>query len=119
MLKSDPSEKYVTGPEFDDLFPAIGRTVHVHPSVEHGKDLLSIVDMPLVRLVSPVHPRGDAVHVRHVDGPPRPTGCELLAADHFPHDGGAWLRSMAEAAALTHRLPAEQNEKVASYRFSA
>lgn len=60
---------------------------HLHLAVEHGEDLLAVVDVPAVRLVGPVQPRRDAVHLRDVQRTPGAIGTEGLAANDLHGQG--------------------------------
>ena len=56
---------------------------HLDAAIEDRKDLLSIIDMPLVWLIRPMKARGDPAHIGNFRGAPRSICFEGASAKYF------------------------------------
>src|SRR5437899_1682921 len=56
---------------------------HCNSAIENCKDLLAVVDVPLVRLICPVHAGCDAVHAGDVNCVPCARGDKFTASNDF------------------------------------
>ena len=57
--------------------------MHIYRTIEDCEYLLTIIDMPLVRLVGPVESDGSAIHVSYVLGTPSAGSCKIFATNNF------------------------------------
>lgn len=83
MFRARGGVEHVTRLEEGAVLLARFAISHLDPTIEDREHLFPVVDMPPVGLIRPVQARGDAVHVRYVDGAPRSIGLEAAAAEDF------------------------------------
>ena len=83
MLTADTRKEDIAGFKGDDILGPVLPIVHIDDARQYGEDFFAVIDMPLVWLVSPVKPSGNAAHVGNVDGLPCMRWSEFPAASNF------------------------------------
>lgn len=87
MLASDFGEKHVANLQAHDVFDAGYAVVHIDCAVENRKYFFTVVDMPLVRLVSPVKASCGAAHIGNVICTPGTIGREVFTSNYSHIEG--------------------------------
>lgn len=83
MFAADFRKEDIANLQGDHVFGAAFSVVHMDSPIEYRKNLLSIIDMPLVWLVSPMNPSGQTRHVGHSLGGSGTIPFELSASKDF------------------------------------
>ena len=83
MLTAYPSKEHIASLQRCYFFFTVFTVMHLDPSIEHCKNFFAIVDMPLVRLVSPVKSGCGTVHIGNINGCPWSVPGEFSASDDF------------------------------------
>ncbi len=70
MLSTDGSVKNISRFQDDAVLHTIFPKTHFDTTIENGKDLFTVIDVPFVRRISPMKSRSNATHIGYICGTP-------------------------------------------------